>query len=240
MGAIGYRDFRWASLSTASNWLIMARTTDGCRVAIKFPTEESPEVELVKEAALPVHENILTMRTPRYGTAIFMEWCAGGDLFQLISLGARKQRGMAPEVVTNAIAKPLLRALANLHDHGIIHRDVKPENVFVTDRGIVKLGDFGLATRSEVGSARCGTLQYAAPEVLLGKGYDHKVDAWSCAVTVYHALTGHLPFSDATGCFKLSIPSWAGSKISKYLWLSLNPNPRERLSCREGLETLSM
>lgn len=189
----GYRDFRWASLATASNWLVIATTTDNRRVGIKFPPAKSPEVELVREAALPVHENILTMRTPRYGTAIFMEWCAG-DLFQLISLvGARKQRGMAPEVVTNSVAKPLLRALVKLHDCGIIHRDVKPENVFVTGRGVVKLGDFGLATRSEADHARCGTLQYAAPELLLGKAYDHKVDAWSCAVTVYHAQFKNTP-----------------------------------------------
>lgn len=168
-----------------------------------------------------------------------MEWCAAGDLLQLIHVGARKHWRMAPEAVTDEIAKPLLSALSSLHDRGIMHRDVKPENVFVTERGLIKLGDFGLATRSEVGNSRCDTQQYAAPEVLLGKEYDHKVDAWSCAVTVYHALTGHLPFSNATECFKLFIPQWAGSNITKYLWLSLNPNPHERLSCRDGLALLS-
>jgi serine/threonine protein kinase len=94
-------------------------------------------------------------------------------------------------------------ALAHIHSLGIVHRDVKPENLFVKSDGCVLLGDFGLAGRV---SARdglldrvCGTMTYRAPEIIAGARYGPAVDVWSAGITVYTLITGHDPWTTSAG-----------------------------------------
>ena len=96
------------------------------------------------------------------------------------------------------IISQLLLALQHCHQHGVIHRDVKPENVVVSESGKVTLVDFGLAAFS--GSRdlmMAGTTFYMAPEMVLGK-YDARVDLWSLGVLSYLLLTTFLPFGGET------------------------------------------
>ena len=83
----------------------------------------------------------------------------------------------------------------------IIHRDIKPDNVFVSDLGSFKLGDFGIARRMEGlthGLSQKGTFNYMAPEVAMGKSYDSRVDIYSLGVMLYKLLNNnHLPFIDS-------------------------------------------
>jgi serine/threonine protein kinase len=89
----------------------------------------------------------------------------------------------------------LALALGHLHEHHIIHRDVKAEKVLLDDAGHVRLGDFGLA--KEVWAATqsfCGTVEYMAPEIVLHKAYGSKVDWWAFGVLLYIILAGKTPF----------------------------------------------
>ena len=120
-----------------------------------------------------------------------MEFVNGGELF----VHLRKASHFS-EPRARLYAAELLLALEHLHSQGIIYRDLKPENVLLDLEGHVKLTDFGLSKvlgRKQAFSF-CGTPEYIAPEILLGKGYDYSVDFWSFGCLVYEMLSGVPPF----------------------------------------------
>jgi len=134
---------------------------------------------------------------------IVMEYVEGRSLRELIS---RKE--VKPEKVLD-IAVQICDALVEAHSRGIIHRDIKPENILLTDRGRVKLVDFGLAktvsTQPRRGGATAaesltesgtvmGTLSYMSPEQLRGEHLDERTDIFSFGIVLYEIITGDLPF----------------------------------------------
>jgi len=136
---------------------------------------------------------------------IAMELLDGEDLRKRLATGK-----MAPTEVSSILTQ-VCRALAKAHALGIVHRDIKPDNIFLVrddDREIAKVLDFGIAKRSDTldGSntrtgAMLGTPYYMSPEQAQGvKSVDHRSDLWSLAVIAYQAIVGQLPFqSEALG-----------------------------------------
>ena len=98
-----------------------------------------------------------------------------------------------------AIALDVLEGLAACHDAGIVHRDVKPENILLDAEGRAKLADLGLACSDETTAitrtgAMLGTPRYMAPEQLLGEGADESSDLYAVALILHEMLTGQLPY----------------------------------------------
>ncbi|KAF5381585.1 hypothetical protein D9615_005410 [Tricholomella constricta] len=126
---------------------------------------------------------------------IVTELCCGGELFDYLA-----EKGRLAEDEAKIIFGQLCLAVAYLHDNGIVHRDLKLENVLLDERCRVKLGDFGFTREFERGSFMetfCGTTGYASPEMLQGKKYQGpEVDVWSLGIILYCLLTGTLPFDD--------------------------------------------
>ena len=109
---------------------------------------------------------------------------------------------LAPAQAADVLAQ-VLSALDHAHRQGIVHRDVKPENVMITREGVVKVADFGLARAyadaqiTEAGTVT-GTVQYLAPEQLQGEPADPRTDLYSVGILAYELLTGRLPFTGET------------------------------------------
>ncbi|XP_019366521.1 PREDICTED: uncharacterized serine/threonine-protein kinase SgK494 [Gavialis gangeticus] len=122
---------------------------------------------------------------------IMCTYCSTGDLHTLWAAS-----GHLEEVTVRLFAAELILVLGYLHDLGIVHRDVKMENILLDARGHLKLTDFGLSRhlpRGERAYTICGTLQYMAPEVLSGGPYTHAADWWSLGVVLFTLATGQFP-----------------------------------------------
>ncbi|KAL0584995.1 hypothetical protein ABG067_005132 [Albugo candida] len=145
------------------------------------------------------HNNVLRMfdwhRQDGHGYLI-LEHCNGGDLHDLIL-----ENGKLDETTAKTIFKQLLIAIQYLHGRGIIHMDVKPENILIQNHSNgtigVKLGDFGAARRIDsscnVSSLSC-TIGFAAPEILVGGFVTPAADVFSAGVVLYSMLAGYRPF----------------------------------------------
>ena len=181
----------------------------GRDVAIKFLGEHmardpQSRARLEREAravAALSHPNICTLFDvgPNY---LVMELLKGQTLKERIASGRFSNQDLC------SIAIPVSEALNAAHSRGIVHRDIKPGNIFVTSQGIVKILDFGLAktvgrpdsdpsdkqSLTKPGST-LGTVSYMSPEQTRGKAVDARTDLFSFGVVLYEMATGSLPFT---------------------------------------------
>ncbi|MBV9832217.1 MAG: Stk1 family PASTA domain-containing Ser/Thr kinase, partial [Marmoricola sp.] len=151
-----------------------------------------------RSAARLAHHNVVAVfdTGDDHGTLfLVMEYVPGMTLRDLI----RQDAPMSPAKAL-AVIEPVLSALAAAHDAGILHRDVKPENVLLADDGRVKVADFGLsrAINSETqhtatGGVLIGTVSYLSPELVVDNRADARADVYAAGVIIYEMLTGQKP-----------------------------------------------
>jgi len=146
-----------------------------------------------KAAARLSHPNIITLHdfgTCPAGPYLVMELLRGETLEKRLNHGP-----LAPREAIR-IAVEVARALCHAHAAGVLHRDVKPSNVFLTHDGAVKVLDFGLArVLGTAGPGGGGTPAFMAPEQWLGGEEDARTDVFSASAVLFQALTGELPFA---------------------------------------------
>ena len=128
---------------------------------------------------------------------ILLELCSNQTLNEMV-----KRRKRLKEIEVQCYSLQIIRALKYIHNHRIIHRDLKLGNLFLTSKLELKLGDFGLAAKLEYDGQKrktvCGTPNYIAPEILEKKnGHSYEVDIWSLGVVMYTMLYGRPPFETA-------------------------------------------
>ena len=127
-----------------------------------------------------------------------MEYVRGPSVRHLLNEQGRMEPAQAAEILRQS-----LLALGHAHHEGFVHRDIKPENLLVTQDGVVKVADFGLARafadgRVTQAGAVTGTVQYLAPEQIRGEPADPRSDLYSLGIVAYELLTGKLPFTGET------------------------------------------
>ncbi len=147
------------------------------------------------------HQNIVAVHDWGSVDGIYymvMEYVAGLSVREILHAEGLLAPAQAADVLDQTLA-----ALQHAHRQGIVHRDVKPENLMVTRDGVVKVADFGLARAfadaqiTEAGNVT-GTVQYLAPEQLQGEPADPRTDLYALGVVGFELLTGRLPFTGET------------------------------------------
>lgn len=180
-----------------------------CALKILSPRRGQCDAELVAQfhregqaAAALIHPNIVTLHAVGQlaGTHFLeMEYVPGRSLQQLI-----REEGSLPADRALRLAAMVADGLAAAHRAGIVHRDVKPDNVLVTRSDIAKIGDFGLANRrltteaNALDQAICGTPNYMAPELFQGAPASPASDVYALGLCLFQMLIGRLPWREAS------------------------------------------
>ncbi|XP_032164223.1 LOW QUALITY PROTEIN: maternal embryonic leucine zipper kinase [Mustela erminea] len=169
---------------------------------------------------------------------IFMvlEYCPGGELFDYIISQDRLS-----EEETRVVFRQIVSAVAYVHSEGYAHRDLKPENLLFDEYHKVKLIDFGLCAKPKGNKdyhlqTCCGSLAYAAPELIQGKSYlGSEADVWSMGILLYVLMCGFLPFDDDNVMAlykkimrgKYEVPKWLSSSSILLLQQMLQVDPKK-------------
>ena len=183
----------------------------------RIETSLKREVEMLKSVSHPSLVHLKSCEYQATRALLVLSYCPGGDLFELAS----QKREMLTSSMVQRIFSELVCAVRYLHANWIVHRDIKLENVLVNlpndaitslddprscATPIVTLTDLGLSRRipeppeSPLLQTRCGSEDYAAPEILLGQPYDgRQTDAWALGVLLYALMEGRLPFDTPPG-----------------------------------------
>ncbi|HEX5070133.1 MAG TPA: serine/threonine-protein kinase [Vicinamibacterales bacterium] len=168
------------------------------RVALKVPHRQNLDFgELLREPRLLAslnHPNIVTVITAEKQDGVFfivMEYVPGETLETIIAA-----RGALDVATVLDYTCQIANAVEHAHKQGVIHRDLRPANVFVTEKGVVKVGDFGTSRFLEIaahGTTVIGSPPYMAPEQFEGRAV-FASDLYSLGITMYQMLTGELPY----------------------------------------------
>ena len=172
---------------------------DEAEFARKFDREARAAARLSHPNVVSVFDQGQDLEGPNTRPYIVMEYVPGQTLRDVLNREAPMTPSRALEIM-----EPVLVALAVAHDAGLVHRDVKPENVLISDRGRIKVADFGLAkavssqTNTATQGLLIGTVSYLPPELVMAGRADSRSDVYSAGVVLFELLTGRKPHTGDT------------------------------------------
>lgn len=175
------------------------------QAALKFLPESIGHDPSARERFLREARAASALQHPHICTVYEINESADGRIYLAMALyegqtvcDALKEGALRPDRALE-IAQAIAEGLAAAHERGITHRDIKPDNVFLTADGGVRILDFGLAKTGDSGlitraGSTLGTAAYMSPEQARGEEVDHRTDIWSLGVVLYEMLSGRRPF----------------------------------------------
>lgn len=173
---------------------------------------------------------------------LIMEYVSGGELFDYIV-----QKRRLREEEARRYFREMISALEYCHGNLVAHRDLKLENILLTDDGHIKIADFGFSTAIRPGAllhSFCGSPMYSAPELFLGKDYlGPPVDIWALGTILFAMVCGYLPFGRWKDDMRtlvrkvcsaeFEIPNWVSKPCQKLINLMMQPNVSNRICIEE-------
>ncbi|KAK6766373.1 hypothetical protein RB195_025963 [Necator americanus] len=227
----------------------IAKTKVALKVVNRAALDEENLIRLEREMRILTrinHPHIVKLyEIMRTETTIYIvtEYCSGGELFEILI-----ERGRTAEDEARRWFGQTASAVAYLHHKGIVHRDLKAENILLDKSSNIKIIDFGFSNTqapSQLLRTWCGSPPYAAPELLLGKEYDGlKADIWSLGVILYILVTGGFPFPGdnvenlkrAVLSCQMKIPYWVSVECADLIKKMLVFNPFKRCNINSVMQ----
>jgi hypothetical protein len=196
------------------------------------------EVKILSTTSHPFIVNLLGMQFDERRLYLLFEYVPGGELFSYL-----RREGKFSESSSQFYAAEILLAFEHLHKSKIVYRDLKPENLLLTNKGHIKITDFGFAKVVQDRTyTLCGTPEYLAPEIIQSKGHDIGVDWWALGILIFEMLAGFPPFFDenAYGIYqkilagKIEWPRHFSSDAKDLVKRLLTSDKSRRLGCLAG------
>jgi TolB-like protein/Tfp pilus assembly protein PilF len=220
-------------------------------VALKFLPPELTRDAKAKERFVHEAQAASALEHPNICAIHEIDEAPDGQMFIVMprydgeSVAARIERGPLKLDEALDVAAQIAQGLAKAHERKIIHRDIKPANILITNDGLVKIVDFGVAklsgrTKLTRTGTTAGTVSYMSPEQLRGGDVDHRSDIWALGVVLYEMITGETPFrGDYEQAMGYSIMNEAPKpirslrpdvpvEVERLIEKTLSKNPNER------------
>ncbi|KAJ3678038.1 hypothetical protein LUZ60_001841 [Juncus effusus] len=206
-----------------------------CKSVLKEKTNARVHEEVEIMQHLSGHGGVVNLKEVLEAKDMYhlvMEMCEGGSLWDLMKKAGSARCTSEKDAAT--LMKDLILITKYLHEMGVAHRDIKPQNILFTKSGQMKLADFGLAARIGEGrslSGDVGTAGYMAPETLKEEGnYDQKVDVWSAGILLHLILLGRHPFEGTSDAILEVIRASDELDFNTKEWSSVSYAARDLLS----------
>lgn len=222
---------------------LLTRTKVALKILNKLEIEQkgsfkavNREIQILNSVSHPNVIRLYDVIETSTSLVLVLEYMSGGELYNIV------ESHKISEHQAKDFFRQILMGIEQVHRKGFAHRDIKPENILLDASGAVKIGDFGLGNGLFDGrflKTRCGSPNYAAPEVILGEKYcGTEVDIWSLGVVLYALNSNTLPFDDPSipVTFNLikqgryRVPSYFSEELKDLIARMLCVDPLMRIS----------